>query len=355
MNINRYFITFKTSEKYSLENFEILENKIRSLEYFSSLDGLLIYYQKFVYLILEANENFFEKFNHALKEDSQHHFSLIRRENDIQEKLYSGFYFKYFSINANLKGGEDLDEISKRYLPLVNAIRNSYEYLKEHTSIEIIDASNQDIELKAIGQSLKHRINIFIDLFATATLVEILEIHDLSRLFEKFFRITSETIAKYDGKISRIVMDGLMIYFEEGRESKAVDACLEILSLLDILRKNSTDPLYSLIYCGIGIASGEVTDGLIGFDGRKEFTVAGRSVNLASRFEKLTRDLGHLLIFDDKVANCIHGKEKMEVVGKFKPKGLHRSFNLYSFSYNYVKIDLSKLSFEDDVIDYARG
>ncbi len=88
-------------------------------------------------------------------------------------------------------------------------------------------------------------------------------------------------IERHDGDVDKFVGDEVVAVFQgEGMERRAVLAGLEIQhALVDLLEAH---PEWNL-HVGVGIAAGEVVMGAIGARERLDFTVLGRTVNLAAR------------------------------------------------------------------------
>jgi len=78
----------------------------------------------------------------------------------------------------------------------------------------------------------------------------------------------------------------------------AVAAAREILANID--SRDSEDKTWPL-EVGIGLHIGACVVGNVGSPRRKEFTVIGDTVNLASRLEQLTKQFGRRLIVSDAI------------------------------------------------------
>ena len=83
----------------------------------------------------------------------------------------------------------------------------------------------------------------------------------------------------------------------------AVRAAVEMAEVLQDFKRELGD-LEADFDVGIGIHSGPAVVGFIGSEKRKEFTVIGDTVNLASRIEGLTKGISRILVSRETMLLC---------------------------------------------------
>ncbi|HEY6460434.1 MAG TPA: adenylate/guanylate cyclase domain-containing protein [Polyangiaceae bacterium] len=124
------------------------------------------------------------------------------------------------------------------------------------------------------------------------------------------FDAAVEAVVEHRGIVNKFLGDGFMAVFgapiAEGNPcADAVAAGLDAIARVDALVADGRIPATRL---GVGIHCGPAVVGNIGSLRRKEYTVIGDVVNVASRVEALNKDLGSRLLVTEEVwrgAGCV--------------------------------------------------
>lgn len=131
---------------------------------------------------------------------------------------------------------------------------------------------------------------IFLDIKDFTRLAELLDPEEATDILNHIFQPIINIIYKYEGSINKFLGDGLMIVFgtpysHENDPERAVRACLEIMESIEKNGEIEIDNRKIKLKARIGINTGLCISGEIGSSARKEFTVIGDTVNLASRLQ----------------------------------------------------------------------
>jgi adenylate cyclase len=157
---------------------------------------------------------------------------------------------------------------------------------------------------------------------------------DVIDLLNGYFDAMSEPIARHGGEILKFIGDGLLAIFPLDQPN----ACANLLNavtearqaMIALNEKNGETGTAPLKY-GIGVHVGDVMYGNIGSSTRLDFTVIGPAVNMASRLEALTKQLGKPVLLSHAFADLVKSDFDLERVGEYPVRGFNDPVELFAY------------------------
>jgi adenylate cyclase len=176
------------------------------------------------------------------------------------------------------------------------------------------------------GGELAEICVLFSDVRDFTTLAEGMPPQQVTAVLQRYFDRMVAAVHGSDGTVDKFIGDGMMALF--GAPRKSADACgdavtcaLAMSAGLDELNAEFSREGLPALNIGIGINYGTVTVGNIGSSVRHNYSAIGDAVNVASRVEGLTKELGRRIIVTESVVSRIGDRFAVEALGVQKVKG----------------------------------
>jgi adenylate cyclase len=175
---------------------------------------------------------------------------------------------------------------------------------------------------------------VFCDVRGFTAFAETAEPEEVTSFLREYHTRLGVLIHKYEGTLERFIGDGLMVLFNDPLRCtdpsiRAVRMAVEMRTQVSEATAKWRKQGHELGF-GIGISYGYATLGLIGFEGRFDYSAIGTVVNLAARLCGEARN-GQILI-DGKVLSAIEAVAETQPAGELTLKGLHRPIPAFNVS-----------------------
>ena len=138
---------------------------------------------------------------------------------------------------------------------------------------------------------------LFADLVAFTSWSEKHSPRETIELLRKVHGLLASIVFRNDGTLDKFIGDGIMATFgtpepTSSDASNALNAMIEMVSEFEKQQANSEGHPGSKLKLAVGVHYGPVVLGNVGSNERLEFAVLGDTVNIASRLESATRQVG---------------------------------------------------------------
>jgi adenylate cyclase len=157
---------------------------------------------------------------------------------------------------------------------------------------------------------------------------------DVIDLLNDYFDAMSEPIARHGGEILKFIGDGLLAIFPLSQPSACANllhAVAEGRQAMVALNGRNGDIGRAPMNYGIGVHVGDVMYGNIGSRTRLDFTVIGPAVNMASRLETLTKELGRTVLLSRAFADLVECDFDLERVGEHPVRGFSDPIEVFAY------------------------
>jgi adenylate cyclase len=226
----------------------------------------------------------------------------------------------FFLLHALEQGRRIMEEQKAR-----RELRSRFSPYLAKAVLEEVLASGRS---PSLGGLRKHASIMFTDIRSFTTMAETAEVEALVNQLNEYLTAMVECVNDNRGTLHKFIGDAIMaVWGDTFSDGDRVDALRAVRAALQMRRELARlnerwgaagQPRWTI---GIGINFGAVLVGNIGAPQRMEFTVIGDAVNVASRIEGATKQLGEDILVAGSVAQLTKTEIASQPVGAIRVMG----------------------------------
>jgi len=197
----------------------------------------------------------------------------------------------------------------------------------EYVSPALVERMMRDPRrFAATGSENRELTILFVDIRGFTRIAETMQPEPLREYINAFLTAMTDVVHRYGGTVDKYIGDAVMAFWgapieDPQHADHAVAAALAMLEEVTRLNQSFEARGLPLIRIGVGINTGVVRVGDMGSRVRRSYTVIGDAVNLASRFESLTKQFDAPIIVGESTVqqargHCFSELGRASVVGR---------------------------------------
>lgn len=191
---------------------------------------------------------------------------------------------------------------------------------------EVVDDMVSSRVQTDLGGEEKEVSILFTDIRGYTSISENMTPSQVMQLLNDYHSSMVKVFERNQGRVFTYIGDAQLVVFgapikRDDHAACACQAALEAREVLNNLKKRWKVEKGIDFNIGVGICTGTAAVGVVGAEGMKQYTVIGDPVNVASRLEGKTKDLGVPIVISKTTAEQVKDKFEIESLGKIKVKG----------------------------------
>ncbi len=226
-----------------------------------------------------------------------------------------------------------------------------------YVSPAVVNKLVEDPGAIELGGEFRELTILFSDIAGFTTISEGLPAEELVTLINRFLDTQTEHILDRGGYLDKYIGDAIMAVFgsPEPLENHAVEACraaLRCREALHILNDEIEKEYGMRLGMRTGINTGDVVVGNVGSSRKKNYTVLGDAVNLASRLEGANKQTGTWILLGPVTAAYAMEEMVLRPVARLQVKGKTHAVDVFELLAEKNNCDDNTLEFAET---FARG
>lgn len=187
--------------------------------------------------------------------------------------------------------------------------REIHSMFASYVSPRIVQELMKSPSKATLGGQRKELTMLFADLVGFTTFSEHRPAEDVVEQLNEYLSAMTDVIFRWNGTLDKFVGDEIVVFWgapldQPDHAELAVQCALEMQARLVELQAGWKTQGKPMLKNGIGINTGVALVGNIGAEGKKmDYTMIGDQVNLAARFQGLTRTLGPSILLTEFTAS----------------------------------------------------
>lgn len=236
----------------------------------------------------------------------------------------------------------EIEDMKISFSSMKNGLRSFSKYVPSDLVAQLIN-NNKEAVIEGENRELTM---FFSDIKGFTTISEQLSPGKLVESLGEYFSVTSKTIVNSNGTVDKYIGDGIMAFWNAPKliQDHPLHACFAALDCQKKLeelfnttwKKKSIPPFITRI----GIHTGYVVVGNMGYEERFNYTVLGDNANLTSRLEGINKLYGTLIIISESTYNYVSNQVIARLLDKVAVKGKHNGIKIYELISSRKKGDL---------------
>lgn len=188
----------------------------------------------------------------------------------------------------------------------------------------------------ALGGEERKITVLFSDIRDFTWISEKLTPQEVVVLLNEYFDAMVGIVFSNDGIVNKFMGDGMMAIFgapeaKGNEEERAVRAAIEMQERLKLFnRQQINKETMVTLSVGIGITTGNAVIGNVGSTQRMEYTAIGDTINTASRFVGLSKEVNADILIDEATYAAVRGRFFTDSLGSLSVKGKDAPLTVYS-------------------------
>ncbi len=229
----------------------------------------------------------------------------------------------------DLENGKPIKSVFReisRINEVMDNVKDSLRSFKKYVPADLVAQLIINHQKAELGGTKRDLTILFSDIEGFTTWSEKLKPEELILVLARYFSGMTRIIMRHQGTVDKFIGDAIMAFWGAPNDlqdharhaAQAAVECLQFqIELNRQLKVEGLEPINSRI----GLNSGEVLVGNVGYEDRLNYTVIGDAVNLASRLEGLNKYYRSNILLSDACASRLGNGFVLRTIDKIVVKG----------------------------------